>query len=77
LVSNVHELKKQLNDLEKEAEKYELEGNLEKVAEITYGQIPLLEKDIKKAEKASSEKVKTIFIKEEINEQDISKVVSK
>ncbi len=77
MVSNVHELKRQLNDLEKEAEKYELEGNLEKVAEIVYGQIPLLEKDIKKAEKASKDKVKTIFIKEEINEQDVSKVVSK
>ncbi len=77
LVSNVHELKKQLNELEKEAEKYELESNLEKVAEIVYGKIPLLEKDIKKAEKASKEKVKTIFIKEEINEQDISKIVSK
>ncbi len=76
-VTDVYDLKKQIHNLEKEAENYENEGNLEKVAEIIYGQIPLVEKEIKKLEKVSKLKAKSQFIKEEIEVADISKVISK
>ncbi len=76
-VVDVHELKKQINTLEKEAEKYENEGNLEKVAEIMYGQIPAIEKEIKRMDKVSKNKVKSQFIKEEIDALDISKIIAR
>jgi ATP-dependent Clp protease ATP-binding subunit ClpB len=77
LITDAHELKKQINNLEKEAEKFENEGNLEKVAEIMYGRIPLVEKEIKKMDKLSKQKVKSQFVKEEIDAYDISKVIAK
>jgi ATP-dependent Clp protease ATP-binding subunit ClpB len=70
-------LKKQINTLEKEAEKYENEGNLEKVAEIMYGQIPAIEKEIRRMDKVSKNKVKSQFIKEEIDAFDISKIIAR
>jgi len=76
-VTDVHELKKQINNLEKEAEKFENEGNLEKVAEIMYGQIPSIEKEVKKLEKLSKQKIQSQFIKEEIDAYDISKIIAK
>ncbi len=76
-VTDIHELKKQINSLEKEAENFENEGNLEKVAEIMYGKIPLIEKEIKKLEKLSKQKVQSQFVKEEIDAYDISKIISK
>ncbi|MFA5091450.1 MAG: hypothetical protein WC483_02400 [Candidatus Paceibacterota bacterium] len=63
--------------MEKEAENFENEGNLEKVAEIMYGKIPLIEKEIKKLEKLSKQKVQSQFVKEEIDAYDISKIISK
>ncbi|HRZ29399.1 MAG TPA: hypothetical protein P5052_01245 [Candidatus Paceibacterota bacterium] len=76
-MTDIHELKKQINSLEKEAENFENEGNLEKVAEIMYGKIPLIEKEIKKLEKLSKQKVQSQFVKEEIDAYDISKIISK
>jgi len=73
----VHELKKQINNFEREAEKFENEGNLEKVAEIMYGKIPSIEKEIKKLDKLSKQKIKSQFVKEEIDAYDISKIIAK
>jgi ATP-dependent Clp protease ATP-binding subunit ClpB len=76
-ITDIHELKKQINNLEREAEKFENEGDLGKVAEIIYGQIPMIEKNIKKMEKLAKKKVKAQFVKEEIDASDISKVIAK
>ena len=76
-VTDVHELKKQINNFEREAEKFENEGNLEKVAEIMYGKIPSIEKEIKKLDKLSKQKIKSQFVKEEIDAYDISKIIAK
>jgi ATP-dependent Clp protease ATP-binding subunit ClpB len=70
-------LKKQINTFEKEAEKYENEGNLEKVAEIMYGKIPAIEKEIRRMDKVTKNKVKSQFIKEEIDAMDISKIIAR
>ncbi len=76
-VDKIHDLKKQLESLEKEAANYERNGALDKVAEIYYGKIPQIKKEIEKLENTSKKKSKEyIFIKEEVTGADIAKIVA-
>ncbi len=77
----VGEIKRVKKDLEKariEAEGAELAFDLSKAAEIRYGKIPSLEKDLethmKRLKKLQSSRR---ILKEEINENDIAEIVSK
>ncbi len=78
LLKTIGEVSKQLEQLNFEAEMAQREGNLEKVAEIKYAKIPELSK-----QKNSSESELTKFrkkhrlLKEEVNEEDIARVVSR
>ena len=76
--NDVQLLKKELESLREKAQLAEREGDLEKIAEINYGLIPQLEKNISKEEKKILElKNKRQFIKEEISPEDIGRVVSR
>ena len=77
-VEYFHNLKKRIDDLKREAELTEREGNLEKVAKIIYGELPQAEKELKALEKRFSKKDLTEenkFIKEAVDEKDIAEVV--
>lgn len=77
-VGKVQELRSQVESLKVEAEQAEAEGNLSKVAEIIYGRIPALEKDLLQAEahKHRPQK-KSKFLREAVSEEEIGKVVSR
>ncbi len=53
-----------------EAERAERDGNLQRVAEIRYGEIPALEREL--AERKGPENP---MVKEEVDEDDIARVV--
>lgn len=81
---HLHALRKKIEDLKREAEFAEREGNLEKVAKISYGEIPQAENELKNFEKKFliKEKSKTKdlsfrFIKEVVDEEDIATVIGK
>lgn len=80
---NLHNLRKKIEDLKREAEVAEREGNLERVAQIYYGALPSAEKDFKSFEKkyfVKSDKKKhkgEKFLKESVDEEDIASVVSR
>jgi len=78
IFNDISQLKKQIEDLKQEAQEEERKGNLEKVAEILYGQIPQLTKELKNKEnvldKIPPEKR---FLKEEVSGEDVAKVVSR
>jgi ATP-dependent Clp protease ATP-binding subunit ClpB len=78
LLTSIKTIKKDLERLRLEAETAELRADLSKAAEIRYGKIPALEKDLdlkmKKLKKLQSSRR---ILKEEITEQDIADVVSK
>ncbi|HEY0908534.1 MAG TPA: AAA family ATPase [Candidatus Paceibacterota bacterium] len=78
LLTGIKSHKKDLEKLRLEAEAAELKADLAKAAEIRYGKIPLLEKEldakVKKLKKLQSSRR---ILKEEINEQDIADIVSK
>ncbi len=64
--------------LKLEAEQYQHEGDLGKVAEIIYGKIPLLEKETEKANKKLARIQKhNRILREEVSEEDIALVVAK
>ena len=75
------EIKRAKGELEKariEAESSEAAADLTKTAEIRYGRIPLLEKEIEAATKRLKKLQSTRrVLKEEITEEDIASVVSK
>ncbi len=76
-LTNLRELSKRVDALKAEAEIEERRGDLQKVAEIRYGRIPDLEKEISDNEK----KLKNLqeergLLKEEVSEGDIARVVA-
>jgi ATP-dependent Clp protease ATP-binding subunit ClpB len=72
-----HSLKKRLEELQAEATEAEKIGDLAKVAEIIYGEIPSIKKELKQIEDHSNRSNKTKFIKEEVTEENIAEVVSR
>ncbi len=78
LISQIRENKKQIDKLRAEAEIDEKKGELEKVAEIRYGKIPEIEKEIKNTENKLKKLQKNQrLLKEEVTEADIARVVSR
>jgi ATP-dependent Clp protease ATP-binding subunit ClpB len=78
LIMAAREHKAKIDKLKSEAETAERKGDLDKVAEIRYGQIPELEKKIKSDEKKLEALKKSgAILKEEITEDDIAFVVSR
>ncbi len=78
IITQIREVKKQIDNLKQEADILERKSELEKVAEIRYGQIPGLEKKIKGLEKklVNIQKEHKI-LKEEVTEEDVAAVVSR
>ncbi|MFA6158250.1 MAG: AAA family ATPase [Candidatus Paceibacterota bacterium] len=78
LLTGIKSHKKDLERLRIDAEAAELKADLAKAAEIRYGKIPMLEKDLDvKIKKLKKMQTSRRILKEEITEQDIADVVSK
>ena len=71
-LQRVADIKRQIDELRMEAEREERAGNLARVAEIQYGVLPELEKELAERE----ERTETPMVKEEVDEDDIAAVVS-
>jgi ATP-dependent Clp protease ATP-binding subunit ClpB len=71
-LQRVADIKRQLDELRMEAEREERQGNLARVAEIQYGILPELEKELAEREERSE----APMVKEEVDEDDIAAVVS-
>jgi ATP-dependent Clp protease ATP-binding subunit ClpB len=77
---NIHDLQKEIEELKREAELEEREGNFDRVAKIRYDELPVREKELEKAEKKFSSKRSSSsqsFIKDQVDEEDIAAVVSR
>jgi ATP-dependent Clp protease ATP-binding subunit ClpB len=75
-ISKVRNIREELEKLGIEAEKLEREGKYEKVAEIRYGRINELNRELEKAVKESTE-AKNSIIREEVDSEDIAQVISR
>lgn len=78
LLADMAKIKKDLETLRYEAEAAELRADLGRAAEIRYGHLPLLQKDLeaKMARLKKLQKVRRV-LKEEITEEDIASVVAR
>jgi ATP-dependent Clp protease ATP-binding subunit ClpB len=77
-IGKIRKLKEQIEQLRAEEQRYERAGELAKVAEIRYGRIAAAERDLKQAEERFTAVQKgTPMLKEEVDEEDIAKLVSK
>jgi ATP-dependent Clp protease ATP-binding subunit ClpB len=77
-IGKIRKLKEQIEQLKAEEQRFERAGELAKVAEIRYGKIAAAEQELKKAEERfASVQKDTPMLKEEVDEEDIAKLVSK
>jgi len=77
-ITRIRKLKEQIDQLKAEEQRYERSGELAKVAEIRYGKIAAVEAELRKAEHESATVQKgSRMLKEEVDEEDIAKLVSK
>ncbi|MBS4035318.1 MAG: ATP-dependent chaperone ClpB [Ignavibacterium sp.] len=77
-IQKIRTMRNEIENLKLEAERYEREGNLGKVAEIRYGSITNLEKQLKEETQKLAEAQKdNKMLKEEVDAEDIAEIVSK
>ncbi|HQK64080.1 MAG TPA: AAA family ATPase, partial [Candidatus Staskawiczbacteria bacterium] len=78
LINKIKEIRKELDGLQYQTELAQRDANLERVAEIKYGKIPELLKEQKQTEQKLIKLQQTHhFLKEEVTEEDVARVVSR
>jgi len=79
VLGSVAKIKQQIEQARTEAELATRRGDLQKAAEISYGQVPQLEKQLQEAEQklASRQEGGARFLKEEVAAEDVADIVSR
>ncbi|HEX7154854.1 MAG TPA: ATP-dependent chaperone ClpB [Thermoanaerobaculia bacterium] len=78
VITQINERKKRLEDLREEANRLEREGDLNRVAELRYGQIPQLQHEVENLNAKLVEMQKGgALLREEVTDEDIAEIVSK
>ncbi len=75
-LNRVGDIKEQIDQLRTEADRYSREGDLAKAAELLYGQIPALQKELDEASQATEETPEHSMVSEEVTSSDVAEVVS-
>ncbi|HWG21814.1 MAG TPA: ATP-dependent chaperone ClpB [Terracidiphilus sp.] len=80
-ITRMSDLKKQVEALRFEAEENTRRGQLDRAAQIQYGELPRMEQELKRLnatqDSASAASGAQRMLKEEVDEEDIAKIVSK
>ncbi|HAX47880.1 MAG TPA: hypothetical protein DCX92_02745 [Bacteroidetes bacterium] len=78
LISDIRKMKEDAENLKTEADNFERQGDLAKVAEIRYGKVIELQKSIaEKSDKLAELQKKWKMLKEEVDSEDIAEIVAK
>jgi ATP-dependent Clp protease ATP-binding subunit ClpB len=72
-LERVKEVTRRIDELRMEADREERAGNLQRVAEIRYGELPALERELAERDSATAESM----VKEEVDEDDVAAVVGR
>lgn len=75
-IARVREVKKEIDAVKQEMESAERGYDLNKLAELKYGRLPALEKELAEVEAHNKNSNDNVLLKEEVDEEDIAKVVS-
>jgi ATP-dependent Clp protease ATP-binding subunit ClpB len=77
-IQRIQKIKSEIEKIKTEAEKEERNANLDRVAELKYGILPQLQRDLEKEnKKLVSLQRNQKMLKEEVDEEDITDIVSK
>jgi ATP-dependent Clp protease ATP-binding subunit ClpB len=78
VINQINDLKKKLDEVREEANRLEREGDLNRVAELRYGQIPQMQREIEAHNAKLAEMQKSgALLREEVTDEDIAEIVSK
>ncbi|HEX2062048.1 MAG TPA: AAA family ATPase, partial [Thermoanaerobaculia bacterium] len=78
VINQINDLKKKLDEVREEANRLEREGDLNRVAELRYGQIPQMQRDIDSLSAKLADMQKSgALLREEVTDEDIAEIVSK
>ncbi|MFI5110624.1 MAG: AAA family ATPase, partial [Terriglobales bacterium] len=77
LITRVRQLKERIEKLKLEEQSEERKGNLERVAQIRYGELRQAEAELQKLNAQMDGKGQTRMLKEEVDEEDVARIVSK
>jgi len=78
LISKIKSLKEEMDKVEAEIEIAQRQADLQKVAELKYGRIPELKKELAQAErKLRNVQKRSHLLKEEVTEEDVAEIVSR
>jgi len=77
LITRVRELKERIEKLKLEEQSEERKGNLERVAQIRYGELRQAEAELQKLNAQMDGKGQARMLKEEVDEEDVARIVSK
>jgi ATP-dependent Clp protease ATP-binding subunit ClpB len=72
-LQRIAEIKRRIDELNNEAERAERAGDLQRVAEIRYGELPALEQELTERQLPDGEPM----VKEEVDEDDVAAVVAR
>jgi ATP-dependent Clp protease ATP-binding subunit ClpB len=72
-LERVKEITRRIDELRMEAEREERAGNLQRVAEIRYGELPALERELAERDAVPADSM----VKEEVDEDDVAAVVAR
>ena len=75
-LERVKEITRTIDELRMEAERAERNGDLQRVAEIRYGELPALEQELAQREETGAEAAEPM-VKEEVDEDDVAAVVAR
>lgn len=77
-IGKISSIREEIERTKIEAEKAEREGDLNKAAELKYGKLPLLQKELDKGNTIlQEEEGAKRMLKEEVDEEDVAEIVSK
>ena len=75
-IARVREVKKEIDAVKQQMEQAERDYDLNKLAELKYGRLPALQKELSTLSAKDDKGNENVLLKEEVDEEDIAKVVS-
>ncbi|WP_293728750.1 ATP-dependent chaperone ClpB [uncultured Phascolarctobacterium sp.] len=75
-IARVREVKKEIDEVKQQMEQAERSYDLNKLAELKYGRLPALQKELAALSRKDEAGNDNVLLKEEVDEEDIARVVS-
>ncbi len=76
-IGHVQRLREKIEEIHAEIEKAEHEYDLNKLAELRYGKLPQLQKEVEEAEKQVEEESENSLLRDRVTEEEIAKIVGR